>query len=73
LEKDVRMGFENTMKKSEAYLSDARKILDSLPENFSHRNFLEFLFLTVEHYNEFWFKKLEKVNIWSELTANLPK
>ena len=73
LEKDVRMGFEVTMKKSYAYLIDARKTLDSLPENFSHRNFLEFLFLTVEHYNEFWFKKLEKANIWSELTANLPK
>jgi hypothetical protein len=73
LEKDVRIGFEVTMKKSYAYLIDARKTLDNLPENFSHKNFLEFLFLTVEHYNEFWFKKLEKLNIWSELTANLPK
>ena len=73
LENDVRNGFDLTMKKSEAYLSAARKTLDSLPENFSHRNFLEFLFLTVEHYNEFWFKKLQKANIWSELAANLPK
>ena len=73
LENDVRNGFDLTMKKSEAYLSGARKTLDSLPENFSHRNFLEFLFLTVEHYNEFWFKKLQKANIWSELAANLPK
>ena len=70
---DVRKGFDLTMKKSETYLSGARKTLDSLPENFSHRNFLEFLFLTVEHYNEFWFKKLQKANIWSELAANLPK
>ena len=72
-ENDVRKGFDLTMKKSEAYLSDARKTLDSLPENFSHRKFLEFLFLTVEHYNEFWFKKLEKANIWSELASKLPK
>ena len=72
-ENDVRKGFDLTMKKSEAYLSDARNTLDSLPENFSHRNFLEFLFLTVEHYNEFWFKKLEKANIWSDLASKLPK
>jgi len=72
-ENDVRKGFILTMKKGESYLRDARNALDSLPESFSHRNFLEFVFLTVEHYNEFWFKKLEKANIWSELTDNLPK
>ena len=70
---DVRNGFELTMKRSEMYLNDARKALESLPEGFSHRPFLEFLFLTVEHYNEFWFKKLEKANIWSDLASKLPK
>ena len=44
-ENDIRKGFELTMKKSEGYLGDARGALDSLPKNFSHRNFLEFLFL----------------------------
>ncbi len=73
LENDVRKGFELTMEKSELYLNDARSALDSLPENFSHRPFLEFLFLTVGHYNEFWFKKLQKTNIWSDLSSNLPK
>ncbi|MEE3213606.1 MAG: hypothetical protein VX209_03675, partial [Thermoproteota archaeon] len=70
---DVKLGFDLTMKKSESYLIDARKALEQLPNNFSHREFLEFLFLTVEHYSEFWFKKLQKENIWSELTSNLPK
>ncbi|SVA77183.1 uncharacterized protein METZ01_LOCUS130037, partial [marine metagenome] len=73
LENDVRKGFELTMEKSESYLNDARSALDSLPENFSHKPFLEFLFLTVGHYNEFWFKKLQKINIWSDLSSNLPK
>ena len=70
---NVKQGFDLTMEKSELYLTDARKALDKLPKNFSHREFLEFLFLTVEHYSEFWFKKLQKANIWSELTSNLPK
>jgi len=70
---DVKKGFELTMERSQTYLDDARKALDLLPENFSHRPFLEFLFLTVEHYNEFWFKRLQKENIWSDLTSKLPK
>nr|AIF12005.1 hypothetical protein [uncultured marine thaumarchaeote KM3_54_C03] len=73
LENDVRKGFDLTMERSESYLSEARKALDDLPENFSHRKFLEFLFLTVEHYNEFWFNRLQKMNIWPELKSNLPK
>ena len=70
---DVKKGFELTMERSQTYLDDARKALELLPENFSHRPFLEFLFLTVEHYNEFWFKRLQKENIWSDLATKLPK
>ena len=70
---DVKKGFDLTMERSQTYLDDARKALDLLPENFSHRPFLEFLFLTVEHYNEFWFKRLQKENIWSDLATKLPK
>ena len=70
---NVQEGFEMTMKKSVAYLQEARGAIDSLPNNFTHKEFLEFLFLTVEHYNEFWYKRLEKENIWSELSSNLPK
>ena len=70
---DVKKGFEVTMEKSNLYLNEARLALELLPENFSHRNFLEFLFLTVEHYNLFWFNQLQKENLWSEFSARLPK
>jgi hypothetical protein len=70
---DVKKGFEITMEKSNLYLNEARLALELLPENFSHKNFLEFLFLTVEHYNIFWFNQLQKENLWSEFSANLPK
>ena len=61
------------MKKSELYLSDARLALELLPKEFAHTEFLEFLFLTVEHYNQYWYNQLHKANIWSELSANIPK
>ena len=70
---DVKKGFEITMEKSNLYLSDARLALELLPDKFSQREFLEFLFLTVEHYNHFWYNQLQKANIWSELSSNLPK
>ena len=57
---DVKSGFEETMKHSESYLNDARDAVEKLPDSFSHRKFLEFLFLTVEHYNLFWYKKLQE-------------
>lgn len=70
---DVKKGFELTMEKSNLYLSDARLALDLLPDKFSHKEFLEFLFLTVEHYNQYWYNRLQKANIWSTLSENLPK
>lgn len=70
---DIKTGFEKTLQKSVLYLRDARLALESLPKNFSHRDFLEFLFLTVEHYNMFWYNRLQKENLWSEFSANLPK
>ena len=70
---DVKKGFELTMEKSDLYLNDARLALQLLPDNFSHKEFLEFLFLTVEHYNHYWYNKLQKANIWSTLADNLPK
>ena len=73
LTSDVRKGFEITMQKSNLYLSEARLALELLPEKFSYRSFLEFLFLTVEHYNLFWFNQLQKENLWSEFSAKLPK
>lgn len=70
---NVKKGFELTIEKSNLYLNEAKIALELLPENFSHKNFLEFLFLTVEHYNLFWFNQLQKENLWSEFSANLPK
>lgn len=73
LSNDVEKGFEITLKKSNLYLQDARLALELLPENFSHKEFLEFLFLTVEHYNEYWYNKLQKANMWNDFTENLPR
>ncbi|CAE6486709.1 hypothetical protein [Candidatus Nitrosotenuis uzonensis] len=73
LTNDVKQGFDFTMKKSELYLSDARLAMELLPKDFTHSEFLEFLFLTVEHYNQYWYNQLGKLNIWSELSANLPR
>lgn len=70
---DIQKGFEFTMKKSQLYLSEARLALELLPQNFSHRDFLEFLFLTVEHYNLYWFNQFERQGHWSEFAAKLPK
>ena len=73
LTNNVQKGFEFTMKKSELYLSEARLALELLPENFSHRDFLEFLFLTVEHYNSYWYNQLQKQRLWSEFDSKMPK
>lgn len=69
---DARKGFESTLEKSKLYLQDARLALDLLPEDFSHREFLEFLFLTVEHYNQYWYNQLQKTGKWSELESSIP-
>ena len=73
LANDVKTGFEITLEKSNLYLQDARLTLELLPEGFSHKEFLEFLFLTVEHYNQYWYNQLQKANKWSEFESRLPK
>ena len=73
LSNDVKKGFELTMQKSNLYLSEARLALELLPAKFSYKDFLEFLFLTVEHYNLYWFNQLQKENLWQEFSANLPR
>jgi hypothetical protein len=57
---DIRHAFELTMAKSELYLEEAKLALDMLPENFQLKAFLEFLFLTVRHYNQYWYNELVK-------------
>ena len=70
---DVKTGFDVTLQKSSLYLNDARLTLDLLPDKFSHKEFLEFLFLTVDHYNQYWFNRLQKANKWSEFQSKLPR
>jgi hypothetical protein len=48
------------MAKSELYLKEAELALDMLPEKFELRPFLEFLFLTVRHYNQHWYNELNR-------------
>ena len=73
LSNDVKKGFEITLAKSNLFLQDARLALELLPEDFTHKEFLEFLFLTVEHYNQYWYNQLQKANKWSEFETKLPK
>jgi hypothetical protein len=55
---DVRKGFKLTLEKSCSYLSEAYSALNMLDDDFEIKPFLGFLFLTVSHYNEFWYREL---------------
>lgn len=68
---DVRRGFELTMAKSELYLDEAKIALDMLPDSFHLRPFLEFLFLTVRHYNQYWYNDLLKRAPFSEFQRKM--
>src|SRR5215467_9729258 len=57
---DVRPGFELTIKKGRNYLDDAKIALAMLPEDFQQKPYMEFLFLTVSHYNEYWYNELKR-------------
>jgi hypothetical protein len=70
---DVRRGFELTMAKSELYLDEAKIALDMLPESFQLKPFLEFLFLTVRHYNQYWYNELLRRAPFAEFEKQLPK
>ena len=69
---DVQKGFDLTLEKSTLYLHDARLAIDILSDDFTHREFLKFLFLTVEHYNHFWYGQLKKSGNWNALETSLP-
>jgi hypothetical protein len=63
ISKDIRKAFEITMKKSEIYLKEADFAVHMLPLEFQFKPFLEFLFLTVNHYNQYWYNELIKANM----------
>jgi hypothetical protein len=68
---DVQKAFELTMRKSSNYLDEARIALDMLPHEYGFRPFLEFLFLYVNHYNQYWFNELNKRDLYALLQKNL--
>ena len=57
---DVKKAFDLTIKKSNLYLKDAGIALEMLSDDFETKPFLDFLFLTVRHYNEYWYKSIEE-------------
>jgi hypothetical protein len=67
ISKDVEKAFEITMKKSEMYLEEAKLAMDMLPFEFQFKPFLEFLFLTVNHYNQYWYNELIRGDIFTLL------
>lgn len=54
----VTKGFKLTLDKGFSYLSEANSALYMLDDNFEIKPFLKFLFLTVSHYNEYWYREL---------------
>ena len=72
LSDSVSHGFDLTLKKSNLYLDDARLALELLPDDYAHTEFLEFLFLTLDHYNQYWYTQLKRASIFQELESKLP-
>jgi hypothetical protein len=68
---DVQKAFELTMRKSSTYLDEAKIALDMLPHEYIYKPFLEFLFLYVNHYNQYWFNELNKRDLYALLQKNL--
>ena len=68
---NAKVAFDLTMKRADLYLDEARLSLDLLPAGFSHGEFLEFLFLTLEHYNRFWYGKLNASNLWEKFRSDM--
>ncbi len=69
----VSDGLDLTLKKSNLYLDDARLALELLPDDYTHTDFLEFLFLTLEHYNQYWHTRLRRSDILKDLESRLPR
>lgn len=60
LANNVKEAFDLTLKKSDLYLKEAEIALDMLPDDFPTKPFITFLFLTVKHYNQYWYNHLLK-------------
>jgi hypothetical protein len=71
LTKNVEKAFELTLAKGEIYLSEAKIALEMLPEDVSIRPFLEFLFLSVAHYNQYWYHEMKRRELFPYFQKNL--
>ncbi len=67
-----RTGFAAAFEKGNLYLQDARLAISLLPENFANTALLEFLFISMEHYNTYWHDQLLKLGAWDEFDSSLP-
>jgi hypothetical protein len=67
---DVKKGFELTLKKSKVFRDDAKIAIDTLPQDFQHTPILEFLLLTISHYNEYWYNEMVRRNLFPYFEKN---
>jgi hypothetical protein len=67
---NIKRGFELTMKKSKIYSDDAKIALNMLPREYPIMPFLEFLFLTINHYNEYWYNEMVRRNLFPYFEKN---
>jgi hypothetical protein len=68
---DVKKAFDLTIEKSNLYLKDAGIALEMLSDDFETKPFLDFLFLTVRHYNEYWYNQLKKADPFASFEQKL--
>jgi hypothetical protein len=68
---NVEKAFELTLRKSEIYLDEAKIALEMLPEEMPIKPFLKFLFLTVSHYNQYWFNVMKRRDLFPYFQKNL--
>ena len=69
--KDVELAFELTLRKGEIYLEEAKIALKMIPPDLEIKPFLEFLFLTVSHYNQYWFNEMKRRDLFPYFQKNL--
>ena len=69
--KNVQKAFQLTLVKGKIYLDEAKIALDMLPDELTVKPFLKFLFLTVSHYNQYWFNEMKRRDLFPYFQKNL--
>lgn len=69
--KDIELAFKLTLRKGEIYLEEAKIALEMIPPDLEIKPFLEFLFLTVSHYNQYWFNEMKRRDLFPYFQKNL--